>query len=43
MNWISGRRLALVTATALCALALAPTAQAEDFFSALFGGFGGGR
>jgi hypothetical protein len=28
---------------AWCALALAPAAQAEDFFSALFGGFGGGR
>jgi uncharacterized protein DUF2865 len=43
MNWTSGRRLALVAATAWCALALAPAAQAEDFFSALFGGFGGGR
>jgi hypothetical protein len=39
----SGRRLALGGATALCLLALAPAAQAEDFFSALFGGFGGGR
>jgi hypothetical protein len=27
----------------LCALALAPTAQAEDFLSALFGAFGGSR
>jgi len=43
MSWISGRRLAFIAATALCALALAPTAQAQDFFSALFGGFGGGR
>jgi hypothetical protein len=39
----SGRRLALGGAIALCLLALAPAAQAEDFFSALFGGFGGGR
>jgi hypothetical protein len=30
-------------AAVLSALALAPSAQAEDFFSALFGGFGGGR
>ena len=43
MNWTSARRLALVAATAWCALALAPTAQAEDFFSALFGGFGASR
>ena len=43
MSWISGRRLAFIAATALCALALAPTAQAQDFFSALFGGFGGSR
>jgi hypothetical protein len=39
----SGRRAALGAAAALCALALAPTAQAEDFLSALFGAFGGGR
>jgi len=39
MSWISGRRLAFIAATSLCALALAPTAQAQDFFSALFGGF----
>ena len=43
MSWISGRRLAFIAATSLCALALAPTAQAEGFFSALFGGFGAGR
>ncbi len=34
---------ALVGTLALCALAPAPAAQAEDFFSALFGGFGVGR
>ena len=38
-----GRQAALSAAAVLCALALAPAAQAEDFFSALFGGFGGGR
>src|SRR6202521_5717119 len=43
MNRTSGRRLALGAATALCALAFAPSAQAEDFFSALFGGFNSGR
>ena len=43
MSWTSGRRLAFAAATAWCALALAPSAQAEDFLSALFGGFGGGR
>ena len=43
MNWTSGRWLAFAAVTALCALALAPTAQAEDFLSALFGAFGGGR
>jgi uncharacterized protein DUF2865 len=39
----SGRHVAVGGAVALCALALAPTAQAEDFLSALFGAFGGGR
>jgi hypothetical protein len=34
---------ALGGAVTLCALALAPSAQAEDFLSALFGTFGGGR
>jgi hypothetical protein len=43
MSWTSGRRLALMAAAAGCVLALAPAAQAEDFFSALFGGFGGNR
>ena len=43
MSWTSGTRLAFAAVTALCALALAPSAQAEDFLSALFGGFGGGR
>jgi hypothetical protein len=33
----------LGVAGALCALALTPAAQAEDFLSALFGMFGGGR
>jgi hypothetical protein len=43
MSWTSGRRLAFAAVTASCALALAPSAQAEDFLSTLFGGFGGGR
>jgi hypothetical protein len=38
------RRMATLGAAALaCASALAPTAQAQDFFSALFGGFGRAR
>jgi hypothetical protein len=41
MNGRPGRRLAFAVAGALCALALAPAAQAEDFLSALFGAFGG--
>lgn len=43
MNRRSGKRVALSAATALGVLALVPAAQAQDFFSALFGGFGGGR
>jgi hypothetical protein len=40
----TGRRGVLGVAAALCALALvAPAAHAEDFLSALFGAFGGGR
>jgi hypothetical protein len=39
----SVRQAALGGTVALCALALARSAQAEDFFSALFGAFGGGR
>src|ERR1700675_4436174 len=39
----SVKRPALGGAVALCALAVAPAAQAEDFLSALFGAFGGGR
>src|SRR6202047_4584663 len=39
----SVRQVALGAAAALCALALAPSAQAEGFLSALFGAFGGGR
>jgi hypothetical protein len=42
MSGTSGRRLAVVAAV-LCVLPLARPAQAQDFFSALFGGFGGGR
>lgn len=38
MSWTSGRRSAFAAVAALCALALAPSAQAEDFLSALFGG-----
>ena len=38
-----GRQLALCAVAALSALASAPAAQAEDFLSALFGAFGGGR
>src|SRR5258708_31500084 len=41
MSGRAGRRLAFAVAGALCALALAPAAQAEDFLSALFGVFGG--
>jgi hypothetical protein len=43
----SGRRVVLAVTAVLCASAfvavLAPAAQAEDFLSALFGAFGGGR
>jgi hypothetical protein len=39
----SGRLLALGAAVALCASAVAPAAQAGDFFSALFGAFGARR
>src|SRR5258708_28904081 len=39
----SGRQVALGAAAALCASSFAPAAQAEDFLSALFGAFGGGR
>ena len=39
----SAKRAALGAAVALGALAVAPAAQAEDFLSALFGAFGGGR
>src|SRR5213592_1003271 len=43
MNGRSGKQVALGATAALCTLALVPAAQAQDFFSALFGGFGGGR
>jgi hypothetical protein len=36
-------RVASGAAVALCVLTVAPPAQAEDFLSALFGAFGGGR
>lgn len=39
----SGRRAALGLSAALWVLALPPAAHAEDFLSALFGMFGGGR
>ena len=39
----SSRGAALGAAVAACALILAPAARAEDFLSALFGAFGGGR
>jgi hypothetical protein len=39
----SVRRTALAVAAAFCALSLVPAAQAEDFLSALFGAFAGGR
>jgi Protein of unknown function (DUF2865) len=39
----SGKQIAWGIAVLLCASALAPAAQAEDFLSALFGAFGGGR
>jgi hypothetical protein len=40
MSGRSGRALALGAATVLCAVVSAPSAQAEDFLSALFGAFG---
>jgi Protein of unknown function (DUF2865) len=43
MSRRSGRQVTLGVAAALGVLALAPAAQAQDFFSALFGIFGGGR
>jgi hypothetical protein len=39
----SVRQAALGAAAVLCALILTPAAHAEDFLSALFGAFGGGR
>ena len=43
MRMRSARLAMLGTAALVCASALAPAAQAQDFFSALFGGMGGGR
>jgi hypothetical protein len=40
MSKRSGRRIALGAAMALCALTIAPSAQAGDFLSNLFGAFG---
>ena len=42
MRMRSARLAMLGTAALVCASALAPAAQAQDFFSQLFGGFGGG-
>lgn len=42
MGWISIRQSAFAMA-ALGTIAIAPAAHAQDFFSALFGGMGGGR
>src|SRR6201990_2366060 len=42
MNRTSAKRLALGVAALLGASAMAPVAQAQDFFSSLFGGFGRG-
>jgi len=42
MGWISVRRSAFAVA-ALSTITIAPVAHAQDFFSALFGGMGGGR
>ncbi|MDO9562758.1 MAG: DUF2865 domain-containing protein [Bradyrhizobium sp.] len=43
MTRLSGKRLALGVAALLCFSALAPAAQAQDFFSALFGGMARAR
>jgi hypothetical protein len=43
MIWRSSRLVLLGAAVLLCVPALTPAARAEDFLSALFGAFGGGR
>jgi hypothetical protein len=43
MSWKPGKHLAFGAIAALCASALAPSAHAEDFLSALFGAFGAHR
>ena len=43
MDWKTGKHLAFGAMVALCASALAPSAHAEDFLSALFGAFGAHR
>ena len=43
MSSRSARRAALGAAMAACVLAPGPAAQAQDFLSTLFGGFGGHR
>ena len=42
MNRKAGKLASLGAAAALGVLALVPAAHAQDFFSVLFGGFGGG-
>jgi hypothetical protein len=43
MNWTSGRRLAFGAVTTLAVFGMMPAVHAEDFLSALFGAFSGGR
>jgi hypothetical protein len=43
MNWKPGKGLAVGAMVVLCSAALAPSAHAGDFLSALFGAFGGNR
>jgi Protein of unknown function (DUF2865) len=43
MNWKPGKYLALGAMAVFCTAALAPSAHAGDFLSALFGAFGGQR
>ncbi len=43
MGWASGKRVAFSAVVLASAAASMPAAQAQDFFSALFGGLGGNR
>ncbi|MDB5619981.1 DUF2865 domain-containing protein [Tardiphaga sp.] len=43
MSWISGKQLAFGAVVLSASLGSLPGAHAQDFFSALFGGFGGSR